>query len=127
MNSMRASSAILTAAALAACAPEPVIERAQVERVVSTLAADSMLGRRAFTPAADRAARFIRQEFADMGLEPLDGLDDYLQRFSVYSLSVESARVALNGRNVPPDRIATVLSTAALHWSTADSVRVDRT
>jgi len=64
MNSMRASSAILTAAALAACAPEPVIERAQVERVVGTLAADSMLGRRAFTPAADQAARFIRQEFA---------------------------------------------------------------
>jgi len=124
MNSMRASSAILTAAALAACAPEPVIERAQVERVVGTLAADSMLGRRAFTPAADQAARFIRDQFSDIGLEKLDGLDDYLQRFSVYSLSVESARVALNGRNVPPDQIATVLSTAALHWSTADSVRV---
>src|SRR3990172_2824779 len=124
MNSMRASSAILAAATLAACAPEPVIERAQVERVVGTLAADSMLGRRAFTPAADQAARFIREEFADIDLETLDGLDDYLQGFSVYLLSVERARVVLNGRDIPPGQIATALSTASLHWSTGDSVRV---
>lgn len=121
---MRASSVVLAAATLAACAPEPTIERADVERVLSTLAADSMLGRRAFTPAADQAARFIREEFAGLGLETLDGQDDYLQHFSVYSLSVESPRVVLNGRTIPPGQIATLLSTASLRWSTGDSVRV---
>ncbi len=120
---MRAPHVMIAAATLAACAPEATIQRADVERVINTLAADSMLGRRAFTPAADQAARFIHREFADIGLETVDGLDDYLQSFSVYSLSVESARVVLNGRTIPPDQIATVLSTASLHWSTGDSVR----
>lgn len=121
---MRRSWAVIAAAGLAACARDPVIERAQVEFVIHTLAADSMAGRRAFTPAADQAARFLRDQFATIGLEPLDGLDDYLQRFSAYSLSVERARVVLNGRAIPKERVATVLSQASLHWSTGDSVRV---
>jgi len=121
---MRRSLVAFAAAALVACARDPVIERTQVERVISTLAADSMAGRRAFTPAADRAARFLRDEFTAIGLEPLDGLDDYLQSFSAYSLSVERASVVLNGRHVPEQRVATVLSRASLHWSTGDSVQV---
>lgn len=110
--------------ALAACRPAPRIERADVERVIGTLAADSMLGRRAFTPAADKAAGFIRAEFADAGLEKLDGLSDYLQPFAVYAFTPRSAVVRLNGRLVPPGRAIVAAAADSLHWRTGDSVQV---
>lgn len=110
--------------ALLACRPAPRIERADVERVITTLAADSMLGRQAFTPAADRAAAFVRAEFAAIGLEKLDGLDDYLEPFSVYAFTPQIAVVRLNGRTVPPDQTIVSAAGDSLHWRTGDSVRV---
>lgn len=110
--------------ALLACRPAPRIERADVERVLGTLAADSMLGRQAFTPAADHAAAFIRGEFAGIGLEKLQSLDDYLERFSVYAFTPRTAVVRLNGRLVPPGRTIVSMQADTLHWKTGDSVRV---
>jgi hypothetical protein len=110
--------------ALLACRPAPRIERADVERVLGTLAADSMLGRQAFTPAADRAAAFVRAEFDAIGLQKLQGLDDYLQRFSVYAFTPRTTVVRLNGRVVPPGQTAVSAATDTLHWKTGDSVGV---
>ncbi len=110
--------------ALVACGPTSRIQRADVERVLGTLAADSMLGRRAFTPAADKAAGFIRAEFQTIGLEKLDGLSDYLQPFPVYAFTPRSAVVRLNGRLVPPGRAIVAAATDSLHWKTGDPVRV---
>ncbi len=121
---MRSSFTALAAATLVACAPEPRIERTQVDRVIGALAADSMQGRRAFTPAAERAAAFIREQFADIGLEHLDGLADYLQPFSVYAFSPKSASVVLNGRAVPRQRVVAAAAADSLRWSTGDSTRV---
>lgn len=114
----------LAVALVVACAPEPRIERAEVERVIGALAADSMQGRQAFTPAADRAAAFISAQFADIGLEHLDGLTDYLQAFSVYAFSPGTASVVLNGRAVPRERIVVAAAADSLRWATGDSIRV---
>jgi hypothetical protein len=110
--------------ALLACRAAPRIEGADVERVLGTLAADSMLGREAFTPAADRAAAFVRAEFGAIGLQKLPGLDDYLQRFSVYAFTPRTTVVRLNGRVVPPGQTAVSAATDTLHWKTGDSVGV---
>jgi hypothetical protein len=104
--------------------PEPQIERASVERIVTTLSTDDMLGRRAFTPSADSAAEFIRAEFESIGLETFDGLAGYLQPFPVYALTVESSRVFLNGRDVPDERLAISLAAESIHWTTDDAVQV---
>ncbi|UCF20285.1 MAG: M20/M25/M40 family metallo-hydrolase [Gemmatimonadota bacterium] len=104
--------------------PEPEIDRPSVERIISALSADDMQGRRALTPAAERAARFIRGEFESIGLEPLTGAQGYLQRFPVYALSVASSRVLLNGRQLPAERTAFSLSTSSVHWATDDAVDV---
>ncbi len=99
---------------------EPEISTERVERIVATLSADEMEGRRAFTPAADRAAEFIRAEFAAIGLERFGDATGYLQRFPVYAVTVERAAVVLNGRAVPSERVAVAVSSATLRWSTAD-------
>jgi hypothetical protein len=121
---MNVYAAVAAGLALAACRPAPRIERADVERLLGTLAADSMLGRQAFTPAADKAAAFIRAEFAAIGLRKLDGLADYLQPFTVYAFTPRSAVVRLNGRIVPTGQVVISMATDSLHWQTGDSVRV---
>ena len=59
------------------------IERAEVERVIRTLADDDMRGRQAFSEDALRAADFLADEFAAAGLSPLAGTTGHLQRFDV--------------------------------------------
>ena len=61
------------------------IDRAEVERIITTLSADDMEGRRVFSPGIERAARFIEDEFATLELETLDGLEGYAQPFKMYS------------------------------------------
>ena len=74
---------VIAAQTLPISAQQATIDRADVQRIITTLAADQMEGRRAFTPAADRAAAFIGAEFEAIGLDPLTGEDGYLQDFQV--------------------------------------------
>jgi len=114
----------LTLPALGACArPRPEIDQASVTRILTTLSSDEMEGRRAFTPAATKAAEFINGEFAAIGLDHFDGLKDYLEDFPVYGVAVDSQEVTLNGRAVPDDRVALFVS-GPLHWTGDSAVRV---
>jgi len=107
-----------------ACAPEPEISAADVERILSTLSADSMAGRDIFTPGIAMAESFIQSEFADIGLETMEGLDGYAQRFPVYSLTGETQRVELNGRIVPADRIAASANQETVRWTSPGDVDI---
>ena len=110
---------------LPGCEPRnPGIDVASVERVITTLSADEMLGRATFTPGIDKAADFIRDEFASIGLEVFAGADDYLQRFVVYSFPFENRRVVLNGIEIPSDRVTGWAGAPSVHWTIGDSVDV---
>ncbi len=104
--------------------PEALIERTDVERIVATLSADSMGGRRTFTPGIEMAAAFIEQEFSSIGLEKFGGLRGYRQQFRMYSLTPESHRVVLNGWEIPIDRYFFSVNLAEVRWSTGDDVAV---
>lgn len=82
------------------CQKTPVIDETEVTRIISTLAADDMEGRRTFTPGIEKAAKFIEGEFEKIGLEYMDGLSGYQQKFNMYSLRQESASVTLNGKTI---------------------------
>ena len=76
--------ALLLAGPLAAQAP--TVSRADVARVLSALADDSMQGRLTGTPGADRAAAFVAAEMARIGLKPL-GDSGYFQRVALESVT----------------------------------------
>lgn len=116
--------ALAAAGPLACSSAEPEISLERVERIVATLSADAMLGRRAFTPAADRAAEFVSGEFAAIGLDRFGDLDGYLQRFPVYAVTVDRATVELNGRAVANERVAITVSRPVVQWTAADDVTV---
>lgn len=88
-----AAVAALAAAATAAPVQGGLTTPADVRRILSALADDSMEGRASGTPGAQRAARYIGGEMKKIGLEPL-GDSGYFQR------------VALAIDSVPPTRRA---------------------
>jgi len=115
---------LLTLIAAASCArPEPIIRRGSVARVLSVLSADSMRGRAAFTPDAERAADFIAGEFAAIGLESLPGTVGYRQTFPVFTVAVDSTDVVLNGRRMPASRTAARL-TRSVNWTDPTDVEI---
>jgi hypothetical protein len=65
---------------------------ADVRRILSALADDSMEGRASGTPGAQRAARYIGGEMKKIGLEPL-GDSGYFQRVPLAIDSVKPTRV----------------------------------
>lgn len=110
---------------LAACErPAPEVSADDVTRVLATLAHDSMAGRRAFTPDADRAAAFLAAEFERIGLEPFPGAPGYRQAFTVSTMTPRSAYAELGGQSIPEDRIAPVLTTTAITWQEGDTVNL---
>lgn len=116
--------AVVLASTLTACErPEPVIEQTGVERVLSTLSSDSMMGREAFTPGAEMAVDFIAEEFSSIGLDYFSGLDGYRERFPVYSVSADSSRVTINGRVYPAERVAVRVAAPSLHWTAESNVQ----
>jgi len=71
------------------CAPnvapppsEPPVTAAEICATIAALAHDSLEGRRAGTQAADRAAGWIADRFAEIGLEPLGDGGSYRLPFS---------------------------------------------
>jgi len=102
--------ALTTVLATPACAgqsaPPYEINQASVERVINVLAADDMEGRGVFTPALWRAAEFVADEYEAIGLDPYEGADDYMQRFTVIQTSTESCEVTINGAAVAADKVA---------------------
>ena len=96
------------------------IARADVERVITTLATDDMRGRQAFTDDALRAADYLAGEFAAAGLQPLSGTEGHLQRFVVRSIATTDAQVTVNGSEVAIDRVGAHLGGASLAWATGD-------
>lgn len=62
---------------------DKIITVQEVERIEKILSSDSMEGRRAFTPAIDRAADFIASEFKSNGLQYFMGLNNYRQEFTM--------------------------------------------
>jgi hypothetical protein len=69
-------------------ATDDAITEADVRRILSTLAADSMEGRETGTRGANKAAAFIAAEMKSLGLKPGGDSGTYLQKVPFESLSL---------------------------------------
>jgi len=66
----------------------PLIQLDEIRGHVDHLASDALAGRRAGTPGAERAARYVVRAFQESGLLPPDRWPSYLQPFD-FSVGVE--------------------------------------
>jgi len=111
---------VATGAAAAGAQQAADIDAELVTEWLSTLAADSMGGRDAYTPYGMRAAEYLAGEFRAAGLQSPAGADGYLQRFSTRTLTVGTGRVVVNGRQLLPNQIAMRLGGGDIDWETGD-------
>lgn len=89
-----------------------VVEEAYVSRILKTLAADDMQGRKVFTPGIEKAGTFIQQEFKQIGLQYYPGLKSYRQEFLVYQMVPVSRQVFVNGKAIAPTGLAIAANSA---------------
>lgn len=91
---------------IAACAQTgtDVITRKEVTRIETTLASDSMQGRKAGTAGSEKAARFIADEFKKAGLQPMAN-GSYLQEFQMLHPKLLSILGTVNGASIQPKNL----------------------
>src|SRR4051812_34348596 len=80
-----------------------LINQADVERIIKTLAADDMQGRGSFTPGIEKAAAFIEGQYKQIGLKPMEGNSGYRQNFTMTRITHAKSFVNINGRLIGAD------------------------
>ncbi|MFD0766574.1 M20/M25/M40 family metallo-hydrolase [Mucilaginibacter lutimaris] len=100
-----------------------LIKQDDVERIIKTLSADDMEGRGTFTKGIDKAATFIEGEFKAAGLKPFMGNTGFRQNFSMVRTTPVSAKITLNGVDLPAERVI-VSASSSFNWASADGVEV---
>ncbi|HEX8356357.1 MAG TPA: aminopeptidase, partial [Segetibacter sp.] len=89
---------------------QKIINVQEVRRVETALSADSMLGRRTFSPGSEKAARFIAKEFKNAGLQHLSGLNTFHQSFVVVKPKLVSISAVFKGSAIDTDKVMAITS-----------------
>jgi len=92
---------------------EKIVSQQDVSRIIGTLAADDMQGRKVFTPGIDKAANFIAAEFQSIGLKPFAG-NNFRQEFVMVRPKFISASGTVNGTPLTQGDIMVVTCKADL-------------
>lgn len=110
---------------LSMCAAGQGIKQKEVTRIVSTLAADDMQGRKTFTPGIEKAAVFIENEFAKAQLSPVPGNAGFRQSFYHYEVKPGAQQLSVNGQTYA-DRILVLSAASHLQWNQDSDVDIIR-
>jgi Zn-dependent M28 family amino/carboxypeptidase len=120
----RLSFALFFTVVAAGCGPDPAgqITADGIRADVAVLAHDSMEGRGTGTPGEDRAAAYIAQRFAEIGLEPAGA--SFLLPFELMGMKkdAEQSSLALRGPRGP---LPLVNDQTITYWSTTGEPVVD--
>ncbi|MBA4851062.1 M20/M25/M40 family metallo-hydrolase [Emticicia sp. BO119] len=96
-----------------------LIKENEVKRIISTLAADDMLGRNSMQPQQiEKATAFIADEFRKIGLQPLKGANGFRQEFPITKIDgFLSAEVMINGQVIPKDKYLLMSDNEEINWT----------
>lgn len=112
---------LVTAILIISCSEPYEITESNVGRIIKVLSSDDMRGRHTFSPDdIEKAAAFIENEFKDIGLSYLEGLDSYQQKFNVYAISTDSSHLIINGENIDSNKYFTLPDTKLIKWEKED-------
>jgi hypothetical protein len=100
------------------------IEQPEVARILQTLCADDMQGRKPGTQASANAAAFIASEFEKAGLKFLPGTSSYIQQFNILSSTIIEASVSVDGVKQPASDFLVLASQDTLAWDGAAVTRI---
>ena len=108
MKKLLLYSSLLIFASCAIKKAQAPLAQNDVERIIKTLSSDEMQGRAVFTPGIEKAARFIEDEFKQIGLEPMATQGSFRQEFSMMSIMPSSIEAKVNGLTLSNDQILVI-------------------
>lgn len=111
------NSYLLLAIVFVGCSSAYEINNVETNRILQTLSADDMAGRKVNTPGIEKAADFIASEFKSIGLATLKSEENYKQGFTVFSRSLGSAKVEINNLDIPATSYFMRLSAQSITWT----------
>jgi len=99
----------------------PILSLAQISQenvtgIMETLSADNMKGRKVFSPQIEKAADFIAGKFSEFGLKTLENGQDYLQEFSMESITLKQSRVMVDGEAINDESYFAIVSNRDISW-----------
>ena len=100
-----------------------IVDVAEVERILNTLASDEMEGRASFSRGIEKAAQFIAAEYVKIGLEEF-GTTDYRQTFYVSRISPGDSEVTLNGQHIASENIIVASTNPSVTWDQNSQVEI---
>ncbi len=117
MNRICLTGLVLLALSTAGHAQDTIAISSDVRRIISTLAADDMQGRKTFSPGIDKAATFIEQEFQRAGLQPWQGAKGFRQSFYMDRIKPVSVQLTINKEPRIPDNVIVQSTAGQLTWN----------
>lgn len=98
------------------------IKEEEVDRIVKSLSADEMEGRKIFTTGIEKASDFIINEFQKIGLEPLKGSENLEQEFSVFSSEIRKSEIRINNRNIEETKYFVQSDQPEIIWNSPEDL-----
>ena len=84
---------------------QPAIDKAEVTRTVTTLAADEMEGREVYSKGNQLASAFIEAEMRKIGLSQYNGVQDFRQEFTTRNGKANNVIGVLDGKSKPDEYV----------------------
>lgn len=100
------------------------IKEQEVKRILTTLAADDMEGRKTFEPGIEKAAQFLEKEFAKAGLQPLPGAANFRQAFHRFNTTPGPRLVHVGNAEISAERVIVLGVAPAIEWNQDSDVDV---
>lgn len=88
---------------------QQAITVSEVTRIETVLSSNEMMGRKAGTPAIDKAANFIADEFKKTGLQPLKG-SSFLQEFVMIKPKLLLQKVEFDEKDADVEKVVVITS-----------------
>lgn len=116
---------LLSLSTLFAQKVEEIIKTEEVNRIISTLADDNMLGRGITNGGAAKASTFIENEFERIGLSYFGNLTSYKQEFNLINIKRKEVIVSMNDSTYTNDKVLVVSDREYSIYQKTDSVRTE--
>lgn len=100
------------------------IKEQEVKRIITTLAADDMQGRKTFEPGIEKAAQFLEKEFTRAGLRPLPGATDFRQAFHRFNTTPGLRQGHIGNSVIGAERIILLGVAPSIDWNQQSDVEV---
>lgn len=108
----------------------PFLSQAQITEenvsdILKTLSSDQMKGRKATSASIRSAANFIADTFSEIRLQPIQGEDDFYQRFHIQEITAKpGASLMVDGKRIPAEHFFVISNEHDISWTPDSNIAI---